>query len=335
MEKAIFGAGCFWHIQDRFKKVKGVSSTSVGYSGGKKDAPTYEQVCTGDTGHAEVVEVDFDPSVVTYSELLDVFWSCHDPTTKDRQGPDIGHQYRSVIYYLDDRQKKLAEYTEDVKMYKWKTSRIGRDFNFYAAIDSLNSIGFNEMIKQYTAEFQSLLNKVTDTEFIVEAKEKIKKTTDSWLERKAATDKMPKEGEPAIDFIYPDKDGNEFSLANFKGTLIYVDVWATWCGPCRAEIPYLQKLEEEYHGDNITFLSVSVDTDKDAWLKMVKEKELGGTQLWADGWSEITKSYAIFGIPRFMLFSADGNVISTNAPRPSSDEIRGLLDANLGGAPNL
>ena len=109
MEKAIFGAGCFWHIQDRFKKVKGVSSTSVGYSGGKKDSPTYEQVCTGDTGHAEVVEVDFDPSVVTYSELLDVFWSCHDPTTKDRQGPDIGHQYRSVIYYLDDIQKKLAE----------------------------------------------------------------------------------------------------------------------------------------------------------------------------------------------------------------------------------
>ena len=84
-------------------------STSVGYSGGKKDSPTYEQVCTGETGHAEVVEVDFDSSIVTYSELLDVFWSCHDPTTKDRQGPDIGHQYRSVIYYLDDKQRKLAE----------------------------------------------------------------------------------------------------------------------------------------------------------------------------------------------------------------------------------
>ena len=109
MEKAIFGAGCFWHIQDRFKKVKGVSSTSVGYSGGKNDSPTYEQVCNGDTGHAEVVEVDFDSSIVTYSELLDVFWACHDPTTKDRQGPDIGHQYRSVIYYLDDKQRKLAE----------------------------------------------------------------------------------------------------------------------------------------------------------------------------------------------------------------------------------
>ena len=113
MEKAIFGAGCFWHIQDRFKKVKGVSSTSVGYSGGKKDSPTYEQVCTGDTGHAEVVEVDFDSSIVTYSELLDVFWACHDPTTKDRQGPDIGHQYRSVIYYLDDNQRKLAEESMD------------------------------------------------------------------------------------------------------------------------------------------------------------------------------------------------------------------------------
>ena len=89
MEKAVFGAGCFWHIQDRFNKVKGVSSTSVGYSGGDTNSPNYEQVCTGNTGHAEVVEIDYDPKVVTYSELLSVFWACHDPTTKDRQGPDI------------------------------------------------------------------------------------------------------------------------------------------------------------------------------------------------------------------------------------------------------
>ena len=108
MEKAVFGAGCFWHIQDKFKKVNGVMSTSVGYSGGNIKSPTYEQVCTGNTGHAEVVEIDYDPKVVTYSELLNVFWSCHNPTTKDRQGPDIGHQYRSVIYYLNDEQKDLA-----------------------------------------------------------------------------------------------------------------------------------------------------------------------------------------------------------------------------------
>ena len=234
------------------------------------------------------------------------------------------------------QQDKLSKYAEDVKQYMWETKELGKNFNFYAAMDSLNSEQFSNMLEAYSTKFLALLSKVTDSDFIIEAKERIAKTTSNWGNRKTAIDNMPQEGEPAIDFTYPDKDGNEFSLASFKGTLIYVDVWATWCGPCKAEIPYLQKLEEEYQDNcTITFLSVSVDTDKDAWLKMVKEKELGGTQLWADGWSEITKSYAIFGIPRFMLFSADGNVISTNAPRPSSDEIRGLLNTNLGGLPNL
>jgi len=211
----------------------------------------------------------------------------------------------------------------------WETREIARDFNFYTALDSLNSTDFNAMTEQYTAAFESSLNKVTDAEFLVTAKERITKTTNSWLERKTAVDNMPKEGEPAIDFNYPDTDGNEFSLASFKGNLVYVDVWATWCGPCKAEIPSLQKLEADYHGKDITFMSVSVDTDKEAWEKMVADKELGGVQLWADGWSKITKDYAIFGIPRFLLFDAGGNVISTNAPRPSSEEIRGLLDANL------
>jgi len=184
-------------------------------------------------------------------------------------------------------------------------------------------------LNKYTEAFQSSLNNVTDATFIVEETERIKKTTSSWLKRKIAIDNMPKAGEPAIDFTYPDKDGNEFSLTSFKGDLVYVDVWATWCGPCKAEIPSLQQLETDYHDKNITFMSVSVDTDKEAWKKMVAEKELGGVQLWADGWSKITKDYAIFSIPRFMLFSAEGNVISTNSARPSSDEIRGLLDANL------
>jgi thiol-disulfide isomerase/thioredoxin len=231
--------------------------------------------------------------------------------------------------YFIGRQEKLANYSVDVKTYMWETRNIARDFNFYAAIDSLNSADFNAMAEQYTAAFQTLLNNVTDAEFIVTAKERITKTTDSWLERKTAVDNMPKEGEPAIDFNYPDIEGNEISLTSFKGKLVYVDVWATWCGPCKAEIPSLQKLETDYHGKDITFMSVSVDTDKEAWEKMVAEKELGGVQLWADGWSKITKDYAIFGIPRFLLFDAKGNVISTNAPRPSSDEIRELLEANL------
>jgi thiol-disulfide isomerase/thioredoxin len=231
--------------------------------------------------------------------------------------------------YFIGRQEKLANYSVDVKTYMWETRNITRDFNFYAAIDSLNSADFNAMAEQYTAAFQTLLNNVTDAEFIVTAKERITKTTDSWLERKTAVDNMPKEGEPAIDFNYPDIEGNEISLTSFKGKLVYVDVWATWCGPCKAEIPSLQKLETDYHGKDITFMSVSVDTDKEDWEKMVAEKELGGVQLWADGWSKITKDYAIFGIPRFLLFDAKGNVISTNAPRPSSDEIRELLEANL------
>ena len=233
------------------------------------------------------------------------------------------------IEYFIGRQGKLAEYSLDVKTYMWETRNIGRDFNFYAAIDSLNSTDFNNMAEQYAAAFQTLLNNVTDAEFIVTAKERITKTTDSWLERKTAVDNMPKEGEPALDFNYPDTDGNEFSLASFKGKLVYVDVWATWCGPCKAEIPSLQELEADYHDKNITFLSVSLDTDKEAWEKMVTEQELGGVQLWADGWSKITKDYAIFGIPRFMLFDANGNVISTDAPRPSSSEIRELLETNL------
>tara|TARA_B100000768_G_C11188690_1_gene336302 strand:- start:165 stop:989 length:825 start_codon:yes stop_codon:yes gene_type:complete len=235
---------------------------------------------------------------------------------------------KDIVYFIG-RQEKLAEYSEDAKTYMWETRNIARYFNFYAAIDSLNIIDFNNMAEQYAAAFQASLNNVTDAEFIVTAKERITKTTDSWLERKTAVDNMPKEGEPAIDFNYPDIEGNEISLTSFKGDLVYVDVWATWCGPCKAEIPSLQKLETDYHGKDITFMSVSLDTDKEAWEKMVAEKELGGVQLWANGWSKITKDYAIFGIPRFMLFDNEGNVISTNAPRPSSDEIRELLEANL------
>ena len=108
MATAIFGAGCFWGIEVAFGKVKGVTSTSVGYTGGATDNPTYEQVCTGKTNHAEVVWVEFNPSSVSYEELLDVFWGCHDPTTLNRQGPDRGTQYRSVIFFADPAQEAAA-----------------------------------------------------------------------------------------------------------------------------------------------------------------------------------------------------------------------------------
>ena len=107
--KATFGAGCFWHVEDLLGKTKGVKSTQVGYTGGQLVNPTYEEVCTDKTGHAEAVEVEYDPNEISYEELLDVFWNNHNPTTLNRQGPDVGNQYRSAIFYHDEKQKEIAE----------------------------------------------------------------------------------------------------------------------------------------------------------------------------------------------------------------------------------
>lgn len=109
MESATFGAGCFWGPEVTFSKVPGVSKTVVGYMGGTLDNPTYREICAGNSGHVEVVQVSFDPGRVSYTHLLDVFWNCHDPTQVNRQGPDVGLQYRSVIFCHSAEQKALAE----------------------------------------------------------------------------------------------------------------------------------------------------------------------------------------------------------------------------------
>ncbi|MBD3248423.1 peptide-methionine (S)-S-oxide reductase MsrA [Candidatus Woesearchaeota archaeon] len=138
MMKATFAAGCFWGVEAAFKKIKGVVSTTVGYTGGSKKDPSYEDICSGDTGHAEAVLVEYDPEKVSYERLLDVFWQIHEPTSLDKQGNDIGSQYRAVIFYHDEAQKRSAERSlkEKQKEYDEKImTQIKKAEKFYKAED--------------------------------------------------------------------------------------------------------------------------------------------------------------------------------------------------------
>jgi len=135
-EKALFGAGCFWGIENYFSKINGIIKTQVGYSGGITDNPTYETVCSGNSEHAEVLYLEFNNKLITYKSLLDHFWKCHDPTTLNRQGYDIGNQYRSVIYYFSENQKEAAEKSIIANQYKFKNkivTKITKADNFYKA----------------------------------------------------------------------------------------------------------------------------------------------------------------------------------------------------------
>jgi peptide-methionine (S)-S-oxide reductase len=118
LQTATFAAGCFWGVEETFRQVPGVKSTQVGYTGGTADGPTYKQVCSGRTGHAEAVQIEFDPSEVTYERLLEVFWDCHNPTTRNRQGWDIGSQYRSAIFFHTPEQEAVARKSKEARQGK-------------------------------------------------------------------------------------------------------------------------------------------------------------------------------------------------------------------------
>ena len=137
MAKALFGAGCFWGIEEYFRKLKGVKKTCVGYSGGSLSNPNYKDVCTGKTEHAEVVLIEYDELLLSYFELLNHFWGCHDSTQTDGQGLDIGTQYRSVIFYYSDEQKKIAEDSKE---------------NFQKSINKLVATNINKAKEFFLAE---------------------------------------------------------------------------------------------------------------------------------------------------------------------------------------
>lgn len=148
------------------------------------------------------------------------------------------------------------------------------------------------------------------------------------LEKFLETAAVLGQGKASPKFAYKSIKGKEVALDDLKGKLVYIDIWATWCGPCKGEIPYLQKLEKDYHNKPIHFVSISIDEDKEAWQQMVKEQKLGGIQLFAEGaWkSNLAQAYQVQGIPRFILLDKQGNIISADAPRPSTDKIRTLID---------
>lgn len=140
-----------------------------------------------------------------------------------------------------------------------------------------------------------------------------------------------REGGIAADFTYPDMNGKKVSLSDFKGKVVLIDVWATWCGPCKYQIPYLKRLEEEMRDSDVVFLGVFLDEgkDKQKWLDFIKKEQLGGVQLHAEGWGKITKDYKIKGIPHFIVVDRKGNIVSTDAPRPSQPELKAILEAEL------
>ena len=236
-----------------------------------------------------------------------------------------------INYFIDSKEEFMTSNEEDVREFIFEKGNLtNKKYDWWAIEDTMDIEGFNEIIAEYEKNIKFLIKKLIKSDkSISQELEYLRDDIDSKIERKLSKINQPQNGEPYIDFTYENTKGEAVSLSSFKGSLVYLDVWATWCGPCKAEIPYLKTLEQNYHQKNIVFLSVSVDTDKEKWLKMVEEEALGGVQLWADGWSQITKDYAIFGIPRFILFSEDGKVISNDAPRPSNQETRELFDKYL------
>ena len=140
-----------------------------------------------------------------------------------------------------------------------------------------------------------------------------------------------KKGQPSTDFTYPDRDGKMVSLSDFKGKVVLVDVWATWCGPCRKELPYLKALEEALKGQEVVFIGVSLDENKnqEKWKKFIVDEKLPDIQLFAGGWSKIAKDYKITGIPRFMVFGKEGQVVEADAPRPSTPVLKALIEQEL------
>lgn len=214
--------------------------------------------------------------------------------------------------------------------------RILADEKLYSdSVLTLDDASYNKLVEEKkTADLARLKNKKLDPEFVkIETENGVNAVAEISEYRKQAQEMAKMNNTPSPDFDYENHKGGKTKLSDLKGKYVYIDLWATWCGPCRAEIPYLQKIEEKYHGKNIEFVSVSIDTpkDHDKWQKFVTDKQLGGIQLLSDNeWkSAFVTSYNVTGIPRFILIDPKGNIVDANAARPSSPELQTQLDTIL------
>lgn len=203
------------------------------------------------------------------------------------------------------------------------------------SVASLDDAAFNKLVDAKKAgDAARLKDKNLDPEFVkIETENGANAIAEISQYRKEAQDIAKMNNKPSPGFDYENHKGGKTKLSDLKGKYVYIDLWATWCGPCRGEIPYLQKVEEKYHGKNIEFVSISIDTpkDHDKWQKFVTDKQLRGIQLFSDNeWkSEFVTSYNVTGIPRFILIDPKGNVVDANASRPSSPDLEKQLDSLL------
>jgi thiol-disulfide isomerase/thioredoxin len=252
------------------------------------------------------------------------------------QYPAYYHQITEPAKYQSTRLLELGEGVEILNMYT----------TFYAVYNSNKDSKKPDNRLQYNAELFG--NDTLKGAYIASALrfrtfEELEKSIDP-VKQYLVTDSMRaayfqalkslanfKKGSPAYNFAYLNTEGQKVSMADLKGKVVLVDVWATWCGPCKKEIPHLKKLEEEFKGRNLEFVSISIDAEKDKekWKEMVAKEKLGGTQLFAGSESELSKYYNINTIPRFMVFDQQGRIMSVDAPRPSEPELKQLLEATL------
>lgn len=191
---------------------------------------------------------------------------------------------------------------------------------------------FDKGLSDFKTKFTALINeaKGIDSTTIAKQKESLVKVEEQLNKSFAAKLKNEEifnalKGKPSASFEYDNINGKKTSLADLKGKYVFIDFWATWCGPCKKEIPFLKTLEEKYHDKNIEFVSISLDQNKTAWEKMVADKELGGVQLHFGDDRQLVTAYNVTTIPRFVLLDTNGNIVDANAPKPSSQNLEKLF----------